>query len=119
VIGQHTPISSLSLSLGRALARPRVLRSISHAYGSDLRQCTRTYENVNVEDTLYKYVIMTRYVRIHVLRMCCVGRYLNLYLPGLVTRVSLGQGEPAPTWDYFGDFFTMVPTVGAGSTQGG
>lgn len=52
VIRQHTPISPLSRA--RARTRSRVLRSISRAYGRDVRQCTRTYENVYVEDTMYK-----------------------------------------------------------------
>jgi hypothetical protein len=51
---QHTPIFSLSFSLARSPARSRVLRSISRAYGRDVRRCTRTYENVDVEDTMYK-----------------------------------------------------------------
>jgi hypothetical protein len=61
VIRQHTPISSLSLSL----ARLHVLRSISCAYDRDVCQCTHTYENVDVEDTTYKCLIMTIYVRIY------------------------------------------------------
>jgi hypothetical protein len=106
----NTPQTPLSLS--RALARSRVLRSISRAYGRDVRQCTRTYENVYVEDTMYKYVIMTIYVRIYVLLMCCLGRYLNLYLPGLVTRVSLGPGlNQHPRGIIFG-FLTMVTNGG-------
>lgn len=48
---------------------------------------------------------MTVFVRIYVLMMYCLGRYLNLYLPGLVTRVSLGQGSTSTHVGLFWGFF--------------